>query len=42
MLFVGNSELELALWATKFLTPHRNLRFPTVSMNFTVNYGYVT
>ena len=42
MLFVGNSELELALWATEFLTPHRYLRFTTVSMNFNVNYGNVT
>jgi hypothetical protein len=42
MLFVGNSELELALCATEFLTLHRYLQFPTVSMNFTVNYGYVT
>jgi len=42
MLFVGKSELELALWATEYLTPHRYLRFPTVSMNFSVNYGYVT
>jgi hypothetical protein len=31
MLFVGKWELELALWATEYLTPHRYLRFPTVS-----------
>ena len=42
MLFVGKLELELALWATKYLTPHRYLQFPTFSMNFTVNHGYVT
>jgi hypothetical protein len=42
MLFVGKLELELALWATEYLTPHRYLQFPTVSMNFTVIYGYVT
>ena len=42
MLFVGESELELALWATEYLPPHRYLRFPTVIMNFTANYGYVT
>jgi len=27
MLFVGKSELELALWATEYLTPHR-YKFP--------------
>ena len=42
MLFVGKSELELALWATEYLTPHRYLRFSTVNMNFTVSYVYVT
>ena len=41
-LSVGKSELELALWATEYLPPHRYLRFPTVIMNFTANYGYVT